>query len=177
MVEGVATRRKEFRDAGLPAKRAAALAWRRSGPYAVIVYGLSKKRDDSGLSAALQELGYAATDAPLLLERIEHIAAETVAFDLHQSEAVAIKQRLESLGAKVKIEELVRREVRAERPSIPEAVRHEVWRRDQGQCVDCGSRENLHFDHVIPWSRGGSNTARNLELRCEPCNLKKGAKV
>jgi DNA-directed RNA polymerase subunit RPC12/RpoP len=63
------------------------------------------------------------------------------------------------------------------REPIPESVRHEVWRRDQGRCVDCGSKVRLEFDHIIPWSEGGSNTARNLELRCEDCNGKKGARV
>ena len=65
----------------------------------------------------------------------------------------------------------------ARRAPIPESVRHEVWRRDQGMCVDCGSRENLEFDHIIPFSKGGSNTARNLELRCETCNRRKGATI
>lgn len=63
------------------------------------------------------------------------------------------------------------------REPIPEHVRNEVWRRDQGRCVDCGSRERLEFDHIVPWSEGGSNTARNVELRCEPCNRKKGAQI
>lgn len=63
------------------------------------------------------------------------------------------------------------------REPIPESVRHEVWRRDQGRCVDCGTRERLEFDHIIPWSEGGSNTVRNLELRCEGCNGKKGARI
>jgi 5-methylcytosine-specific restriction endonuclease McrA len=56
-------------------------------------------------------------------------------------------------------------------------VRHEVWRRDQGRCVDCGSRERLEFDHIVPWSEGGSNTARNIELRCETCNRIKGREI
>ena len=63
------------------------------------------------------------------------------------------------------------------REAIRESVRHEVWRRDQGRCVDCGSRLNLEFDHIIPWSRGGSNTARTLELRCQACNRKKGPRI
>ena len=63
------------------------------------------------------------------------------------------------------------------RAPIPERVRHEVWRRDQGRCVDCHSRERLEFDHIIPISRGGSNTARNLELRCEACNRRKSARI
>jgi hypothetical protein len=63
------------------------------------------------------------------------------------------------------------------RPGIPERVRHEVWRRDRGTCVDCGSRARLEFDHIIPLARGGSSTARNLEVRCEVCNRVKGAKI
>jgi hypothetical protein len=63
------------------------------------------------------------------------------------------------------------------RKPIPERVRHEVWRRDQGACVDCGGREQLEFDHIIPVSRGGSNTVRNIELRCEDCNGRKAARI
>ncbi|MEA2409867.1 MAG: hypothetical protein QOC77_428 [Thermoleophilaceae bacterium] len=63
------------------------------------------------------------------------------------------------------------------RQAIPERVRHEVWRRDRGKCVECGSRGRLEFDHIIPVSRGGANTVRNIELRCEPCNRRKGARV
>jgi 5-methylcytosine-specific restriction endonuclease McrA len=63
------------------------------------------------------------------------------------------------------------------REPIPEQVRHEVWRRDRGTCVDCGSRGRLEFDHIIPVSRGGSNTTRNVELRCESCNRRKGARI
>jgi hypothetical protein len=63
------------------------------------------------------------------------------------------------------------------REAISERVRHEVWRRDRGTCVECGSRGRLEFDHIIPVSRGGANTVRNIELRCEPCNRRKGARV
>lgn len=66
---------------------------------------------------------------------------------------------------------------RPRRQAIPERVRHEVWRRDEACCVDCGSRERLEFDHIIPVSKGGSNTARNIELRCERCNAGKGARI
>jgi len=73
----------------------------------------------------------------------------------------------------------MRGEAQASRPREPisEAVRHQVWRRDQGRCVDCGSRENLELDHIIPWSEGGSNTVRNLELRCATCNGTKGDRI
>ncbi len=63
------------------------------------------------------------------------------------------------------------------REPIPEEVRFEVWRRDQGRCVICGSQENLEFDHIIPFSKGGSNTARNLQLLCQKCNRHKSDKI
>jgi hypothetical protein len=60
---------------------------------------------------------------------------------------------------------------------IPKSVKLEVWRRDQGKCVECGSKEKLEYDHVISVSKGGSNTSRNVQLLCETCNRKKSANV
>ena len=60
---------------------------------------------------------------------------------------------------------------------IPGDVQREVYERDKGQCTKCGSTENLHFDHIIPFSKGGSSkTASNIKLLCAKHNLKKGAK-
>ena len=67
-------------------------------------------------------------------------------------------------------------EAQARQP-IPSAVRREVWRRDQGKCARCGSREKLEYDHIVPVASGGSNTARNLELLCESCNRSKSASI
>jgi len=64
-------------------------------------------------------------------------------------------------------------DARASRDAIPSAVRREVWRRDGGKCVKCGSRKNLEYDHIIPVAEGGSNTARNIELLCQDCNRAK----
>jgi hypothetical protein len=63
------------------------------------------------------------------------------------------------------------------RAPIPEAVRHAVWRRDGGRCVECGSNESLEFDHIIPHSLGGSDTERNLQLLCERCNRRKASRI
>ncbi|MHB1787783.1 MAG: HNH endonuclease [Acidimicrobiales bacterium] len=43
--------------------------------------------------------------------------------------------------------------------------------------MKCGSRCRLEYDHIIPVSRGGSDTARNIELPCEVCNRAKGARI
>ncbi len=63
------------------------------------------------------------------------------------------------------------------RQRIPEDVRIFVWRRDEGKCVRCSSQRNLEFDHIVPVSKGGSSTARNVQLLCEACNRKKGPDV
>jgi hypothetical protein len=61
---------------------------------------------------------------------------------------------------------------------IPTKVKLEVWKRDGGKCVKCGSKENLHFDHIIPWSKGGSSTtAENIQLLCGKHNLQKHDKI
>jgi len=63
------------------------------------------------------------------------------------------------------------------REAIPRAVQREIWQRDGGHCVECGTKERLCFDHIVPFSRGGSNTVRNLQLLCERCNLAKGNRI
>ncbi len=63
------------------------------------------------------------------------------------------------------------------RDPIPEDVKLLVWSRDGGACIRCGSKSELHFDHIIPVAKGGSGTAANIQLLCEPCNLKKSDKI
>ncbi len=60
---------------------------------------------------------------------------------------------------------------------ISSEVKLNVWRRDQGKCVECGGKERLEYDHIIPVSKGGSNTERNVQLLCETCNRKKAAAI
>lgn len=60
---------------------------------------------------------------------------------------------------------------------ITSSVKMEVWRRDGGKCVECGSKEKLEYDHIIPVSKGGSSTARNVQLLCEKCNRRKSDNI
>lgn len=61
---------------------------------------------------------------------------------------------------------------------IPTDVKVEVWRRDHGRCVVCGSSDELHFDHVLPYSKGGTSiTAENVQLLCARHNLAKRDKI
>jgi hypothetical protein len=57
---------------------------------------------------------------------------------------------------------------------IPTEVKLEVWKRDGGRCIRCGATNELHFDHDLPFSKGGSSiTAQNVQLLCARHNLEK----
>lgn len=61
---------------------------------------------------------------------------------------------------------------------IPSEVKKEVWKRDKGKCVICGEIKNLHFDHDLPFSKGGTSlTVKNVRLLCMKHNLEKSAKI
>jgi len=61
---------------------------------------------------------------------------------------------------------------------IPTSVKLEVWKRDGGKCSKCGATEDLHFDHIIPWSKGGSSTTPdNIQLLCGKHNLEKHDRI
>ncbi|MEW6613016.1 MAG: HNH endonuclease [Pseudomonadota bacterium] len=61
---------------------------------------------------------------------------------------------------------------------IPTSVKLEVWARDGGRCVTCGATDELHFDHIVPYSKGGTSLkAENIQLLCARHNLEKSAKI
>jgi hypothetical protein len=61
---------------------------------------------------------------------------------------------------------------------IPTSVKLEVWKRDKGRCVQCGSADNLHFDHILPYSKGGTSLkTENIQLLCARHNLNKSDKI
>jgi hypothetical protein len=61
---------------------------------------------------------------------------------------------------------------------IPTKVKLEVWKRDGGKCVVCGATDELHFDHVVPYSKGGTSlVAENVQLLCARHNLEKRDKI
>lgn len=90
---------------------------------------------------------------------------------------------LKALLAKIDPDLRARRKERARRlavgartRSIATAIKDEVWRRDGGRCSfeahgrKCGSRAGLQFDHIFPWSMGGSSDAANIRLLCRSHN-------
>lgn len=64
------------------------------------------------------------------------------------------------------------------RPTLAPGLRAAVVARDGLLCRYCGGPAvPLHIDHVVPVSRGGATTLRNLVVACRKCNLAKGAKL
>ena len=65
------------------------------------------------------------------------------------------------------------------RDPIPRGLRYDILKRDNWQCVKCGvfpkkdKKITLHVDHIIPWSKGGSTKALNLQTLCDKCNYGK----
>jgi hypothetical protein len=61
---------------------------------------------------------------------------------------------------------------------IPTNIKLEVWKRDEGKCVECGAEDELHFDHVLPFSKGGTSIkTENVQLLCARHNLAKSDKI
>lgn len=59
---------------------------------------------------------------------------------------------------------------------IPGKVKLAVFKRDLGACTKCGSKDNLHFDHILPYSKGGTSLSEsNIQLLCARHNLQKSA--
>ncbi len=61
---------------------------------------------------------------------------------------------------------------------IPTFVKLAVWKRDKGKCTQCGSSDNLHFDHILPYAKGGTSLKiENIQLLCARHNLQKSDKI
>jgi 5-methylcytosine-specific restriction endonuclease McrA len=67
---------------------------------------------------------------------------------------------------------------KARRRIISTAVKLAVWKRDAGKCVECGATDELHFDHDLPYSKGGTSlTEANVQLLCARHNLQKRDRI
>jgi hypothetical protein len=68
--------------------------------------------------------------------------------------------------------------IRHKTKRIPsERLKVQVLMRDGNKCRLCGitlTGENIHFDHIYPWSKGGETALENMQILCAPHNLSKG---
>ena len=134
------------------------------------------------------ELFYEKYKDVIELRRAEYLKNQLIENDRLEKEA--IKQQLiekerkkrlhkEALAELIEAGEIFNHFTNREgkREFIPQDVMDKVWNRDGGKCAKCGSQENLEFDHIIPFSKGGATTYRNMQLLCKKCNIEKTNKI
>ena len=56
---------------------------------------------------------------------------------------------------------------------IPDATKKVVFARDGGMCQCCGGSQSLEYDHIMPFSCGGTSVVSNIQLLCLKCNRSK----
>jgi hypothetical protein len=105
-----------------------------------------------------QILGWSEPEATAIATRAAHIGPQLIASQISEQDVLDIKTSLES-WVKFKVKAASSTAAGSSdsssrrREAISEKVRQEVWRLDEGRCVDCGSRDRLEFDHIIPVAR------------------------
>jgi 5-methylcytosine-specific restriction endonuclease McrA len=67
--------------------------------------------------------------------------------------------------------------VRVPRAATKRISRRAVFARDQYRCQYCGSQKHLTVDHVVPRSKGGTDSWDNVVTSCAPCNLRKADRL
>jgi hypothetical protein len=109
------------------------------------------------------------------LERLERESIKSAVLQRERKKMIE-RQTLDELIEEGKVFNIYTK-ADGNRTTIPSAVANAVWNRDGGRCCMCGSKENLEFDHIIPISKGGATTFRNLQLLCHKCNLIKSDNI
>lgn len=111
-------------------------------------------------------------------ETLDNLEREEIKQTVYKKERKKMIERetLDELIAEGKVFNVITAK-NGNRMTIPQDVASAVWNRDGGRCCICGSRTDLEFDHIIPLSKGGATTFRNLQLLCKNCNIKKSDKI
>lgn len=94
---------------------------------------------------------------------------------LHFQQDEGLKRLKEQVANFEAVEDVLR--AGTTRKAIPDDVKLLVWTRDKGVCARCGASKELHFDHIIPLSRGGSDEPENIQILCRTCNLTKSDRI
>lgn len=118
---------------------------------------------------------YSTEEKQVVIEELERQAIKEAVLAKERKKSIE-RETLDELIAEGKVFNTAKLSS-GKRMSIPFDVASAVWNRDGGQCCICGSKTELEFDHIIPISKGGATSFRNLQLLCKNCNIKKSDKI
>lgn len=151
-----------------------------------------KKDEELRIKSLIGQYGKLSVEEIVLNENIEHQDKIEILKSVHNyywEEAEELIKTAEKERSKARLLAIKRKiskkafelygniPVDDKRAPLSDDVKLFVWNRDGGKCVKCGGREKLEFDHIIPFSKGGSDTTRNIQLLCEKCNRSKGGEL
>jgi hypothetical protein len=97
------------------------------------------------------------------------------AFVEYMNKDVEEPQTIEYLQEPVQEKEIIFKHKTKREPSS--RLRVQVLMKDGNKCRLCGitvTGDNIHFDHIKPWSKGGETVLENLQVLCAEHNLAKG---
>jgi len=110
----------------------------------------------------------------------EKIAAKNKAYREANKEKIAARDKAWKKSNPEKVSAYKQRRRAREANAPGDATAEQVKARFDyygNKCVYCSTGENLHVDHRIPLSRGGSNWPANLAPACASCNHRKYRKT
>lgn len=119
--------------------------------------------------------------SPNLLQKIVRKAIREIINEVNtqnksqSAKQTTIKSKSQIRGSKSKVKK--KKQTRSR--YIPASTRVSVLSRDKYRCIFCGRNSkqiSLEVDHIIPFSKGGSNDLSNLQTLCIDCNRGKGAR-
>ncbi|MCM0606381.1 MAG: HNH endonuclease [Xanthomonadaceae bacterium] len=88
--------------------------------------------------------------------------------DISWSSKVGEEAKLPSISSSLNLKKMSRR--------IPISLQRQVYQRDLGKCMNCGSKYALTIDHIVPFAKVRTHELSNLRLLCRNCNLGHGVK-
>ena len=93
----------------------------------------------------------------------------------HKDEATAYRRAHQRANPEVYVKNNQRRRASKLGNGVFEVKNKEIARMRMLPCVHCGGTGNIHIDHVIPLSKGGTHSIGNLMPLCARCNQSKRA--
>jgi 5-methylcytosine-specific restriction endonuclease McrA len=159
--EEVAKATRAYRLAHRDAVAASACAYRLAHREETAAYRLAHRQERSATDRAYREAHHEEITAYRLAHRKE-TAVNTRAWQLANPHKVCNNE--------------AQRRARKTAAFVEPVDRSTVYLRDNGRCHVCHHKvkaKGWHLDHLIPLSKGGEHSYKNVAVACPACNLKR----